>query len=29
VEELQWLPAASAFRGLLALPLRFTAEAPG
>ncbi|GAB3196011.1 cytochrome P450 [Geodermatophilus arenarius] len=24
VEELQWLPAASAFRGLLALPLRFT-----
>src|SRR4051812_33249185 len=25
VEDLQWLPAASAFRGLLALPLRFTA----
>jgi cytochrome P450 len=25
VEELQWLPAASAFRGLLELPLRFTA----
>jgi cytochrome P450 len=24
VEELQWLPAASAFRGLLELPLRFT-----
>jgi cytochrome P450 len=24
VEELQWLPAASAFRGLLDLPLRFT-----
>ncbi|SDD40868.1 Cytochrome P450 [Geodermatophilus telluris] len=24
VEELQWLPAASAFRGLLSLPLRFT-----
>jgi len=23
VEELLWLPAASAFRGLLALPLRF------
>jgi len=29
VEELQWLPAASAFRGLLALPLRFTAETAG
>ena len=27
VEELQWLPAASAFRGLLELPLRFTATA--
>ena len=24
VEDLQWLPAASAFRGLLELPLRFT-----
>jgi cytochrome P450 len=24
VDELQWLPAASAFRGLLELPLRFT-----
>jgi hypothetical protein len=24
VEELLWLPAASAFRGLLELPLRFT-----
>src|SRR3954451_15725078 len=29
VEELQWLPAASAFRGLLALPLRFTAQTAG
>ena len=27
VEELQWLPAASAFRGLLELPLRFSATA--
>ena len=24
LEDLQWLPAASAFRGLLELPLRFT-----
>ena len=28
VEELQWLPAASAFRGLLSLPLTFTPETP-
>jgi cytochrome P450 len=26
VEELQWLPAASAFRGLLSLPLTFTPD---
>ncbi|MGY1620383.1 cytochrome P450 [Geodermatophilus sp. SYSU D00691] len=29
VEELQWLPAASAFRGLLELPLRFTPTPAG
>ncbi|WP_448626091.1 cytochrome P450 family protein [Geodermatophilus sp. URMC 64] len=29
VEELQWLPAASAFRGLLQLPLRFTPTPAG
>ena len=28
VDELQWLPAASAFRGLLSLPLTFTPETP-